>query len=67
MDDYPWPDDCDTDDALDVAKRYVYPTREELIEQLNHANRTAIRLRDTVYHERTHRFINELLDTIVGR
>lgn len=71
MDDEPWVQhwfgDDDLDDAIETAKPYVYPTRAELLEQLAHANATAIRLRDTIYHDRAHRFLNELLDTIVGR
>lgn len=66
MDDYPWPDN-DLDDAVEVAKPFVYVSRDELLEQLHHANATAQRLRGTVYYARSHRFINELLDTLVGR
>lgn len=57
----------DLDAAVDAAKRYARPTRAELIEALMHANDSAKRLRGTVYHEREHKFIDELLDTIVGR
>ena len=56
----------DLENAIETARPYVYPAREELLEQIAHANATAIRLRGTVYYDRAHKFINELLDTIVG-
>lgn len=65
--DYPTADDDDLDEAIEEAKPYVYPTRDELLEQLAHANATAKRLDGTVYWDRAHRFVNELLDTLVGR
>ena len=57
----------DLDAAVEAAKPHVFPTRAELVEQINHANATAIRLRGTVYYDQAHKFLNELLDTIVGR
>lgn len=54
------------EEAVEYAKPHVYPSRAELVEQINHANATAIRLRGTVYYDRAHKFLNELLDTIVG-
>lgn len=74
MDDEPWVqhwfgDDIgdDLDDAIEAAKPYIYPSRDELLEQLAHANATAIRLRGTAYYDNAHRFVNDLLDTLVGR
>ena len=40
--------------------------RDDLIEALGHACRTAIRLRDTAHYGRAHQRINELLDELVG-
>jgi hypothetical protein len=72
MDDEPWVrhwfgDDDDLDDAIEVAKPFVYPTRAELYEALHNANASAQRLADTIYWDRAHSAVNQLLDDIVGR
>jgi hypothetical protein len=57
----------DLDDAIEAAKPYVYPTRAEMYEALANAVQSAHRLDGTIYWQRAHAAINQLLDDIIGR
>lgn len=47
-------------------KEAATDSRDELVEALQHACATAVRLRGTAYYDSAHKRINEILDELVG-
>jgi hypothetical protein len=48
-------------DDTETVEPVTLPTREELWEQLHHANQSAKRLAGTIYYDRAHAYIDSIL------